>query len=67
MDKLILCLDNVPSHTALQVKLFLAKIQLAVLEYSPHLPDLAPLYLFLKLKVTLFTNNLTSEQQFKKY
>lgn len=47
--------DNAPTHSALSVKISLAKYIIPVLDHPPHSPDLAPcdFYLFLKLKPPL--------------
>ena len=39
--------DNAPAQYALSVKTFLTKHKIAVLEYPPYAPDLAPHYFFL--------------------
>ena len=48
-----LLLDNVPGHTSLIVRQFLARNRVSVLNHSPYLPDLAPcdFSLFPKLKL----------------
>ena len=47
--------DNVPSHTALSVKQFLARKGIPTLEHPPYSPDLAPcdFFLFPKVKSVL--------------
>jgi len=47
--------DNAPAHTALSIREFLAKKNIAVLPHPPYSPDLAPcdFYLFPKLKSKL--------------
>ena len=44
--------DNAQVHNALEIREFLAKINIAVLEQPPYSPDLAPcdFFLFPKLK-----------------
>jgi hypothetical protein len=43
--------DNVPSHTALSVKQFLANKNMAVVPHPPYFPDLATFDFFLFLRI----------------
>ena len=54
-DDWVLQHDNVPAHTALSTREFLAKKNIPVLPHSPYSPDLAPydFCLFSKLKSKL--------------
>jgi transposase len=64
----ILHQDNVPAHTALSVKQFLAEKQIAVLEHPPYSPDLAPwdFFLFSKVKSILKGTRFASFTELKK-
>jgi len=54
-DDWVLHHDNVPAHTALSIREFLAKKNIPILPHPPYSPDLAPcdFYLFSKLKLKL--------------
>jgi histone-lysine N-methyltransferase SETMAR len=39
--------DNIPAHTAINVRIFLAKKGIAALNHPPYSPDLAPADIFL--------------------
>jgi hypothetical protein len=53
--QLVLLHDNVPSHSALVVKIFLAKHCVVEISHPPYSPDLAPadFFLFLTVKTAL--------------
>jgi transposase len=67
-NSFILHQDNAPAHTALSVKQFLAEKQIAVLEYPPYSPDLAPcdFFLFPKVKSVLKGTRFASLTEVKK-
>jgi len=54
-DDWVLHHDNMPAHTALSVREFLAKKNIPIIPHPPYRPDLAPcdFYLFSKLKFKL--------------
>ena len=60
--------DNLPAHTALAIREFLAKKKIPVLPQPPYSPDLAPcnFYLFPKLKLKLKGHRFGTIEQIQK-
>jgi histone-lysine N-methyltransferase SETMAR len=59
--------DNVPAHSAFQVKELLAKKDITAVENAPYSPDLAPsdFFLFPRIKNTLKGSILTTLTKLK--
>ena len=59
--------DNVPAHTSLLVREFLAKNNTVTMPQLPHSPDMAPcdFFLFPKTKITLKRRRFTAIDDIK--